>query len=78
VIVAVFGVLGVLITLAWLEYLAHRARRAQLKLDCKMRGHQWKQMERSNFAVNPDYTGYIRYCRHCGAQQHEKVEGGWH
>lgn len=72
-----FGVLGVLVTLAWLEFLDHRERRAQLRRDCEGRGHQWKAPAKANFAVNPDYSGWIRYCRHCGRQEHQKTDGSW-
>jgi hypothetical protein len=77
VLAAAFGVIGVLVTLAWLEFLAWRERRAQRRRDCENRGHQFETPQLHNFAINPDYTGYTRRCRHCGVQQHEKREGGW-
>lgn len=49
----------------------------QRRRDCEARGHQWGVPALSSYAVDHQYTGYIRTCRHCGHQEHEKRDGGW-
>ena len=71
------GILLCLYLLAWWCW-ENRIKPAQeRRAECEQRGHQWGTPGLSTFAVNHEYTGYVRTCRHCGRQEHEKRDGGW-